>query len=167
MFKFKHSTLIMIGGSIWMAMGIFLMNMGLRLIAEKSVIVTYTQESSLIKSLSSVFGGIQEAAVALIGIALAIGYFKGRFVLAKTVAKMVARIRSLKAPVSLHRIYAPKFYLLIAIMMGLGFLFRWLEVPHDIRGVIDVAVGAALINGAVLYFKQAKDIKKEEQSISL
>jgi hypothetical protein len=166
MFKFKHSTLITIGGALWMTMGIFLMNMGLRLIAEKSVIIAHTQEGGLLKSLSSVFGGIEEAGIALIGIALAIGYFKGRFVLAKTVAKMVARIRTFKAPVSLRHIYAPKFYLLIGLMMGLGFLFRVLQVPHDVRGVIDVAVGAALINGAVLYFKQAKDIKKEEQSFS-
>jgi hypothetical protein len=164
MLKFKHSTLIIIGGTLWMVMGIFLMNMGLRLIAEKSAIIVYTKESGLLQFLSSIFGGIQEAAVAIIGVSLVIGYFKGRFVLAKTVAKMVARIRTFKSPVSLHHIYAPKFYLLIALMMGLGFLFRVLEVPHDVRGMVDIAVGAALINGSVLYFKQAKDIKKEESS---
>jgi UDP-N-acetylglucosamine transferase subunit ALG13 len=52
MFKFKHSTLITIGGALWMTMGIFLMNMGLRLIAEKSVIIAHTQEGGLLKSLS-------------------------------------------------------------------------------------------------------------------
>jgi hypothetical protein len=164
MLKFKHSTLIIIGGTLWMVMGIFLMNMGLRLIAEKSAIIVYTQESGVLQFLSSIFGGIQEAAVGMIGVSLAVGYFKGRFVLAKTVAKMVARIRTFKSPVSLHLIYAPKFYILIALMMGLGFLFRVLQVPHDVRGMVDIAVGAALINGSVLYFKQAKDIKKEESS---
>jgi hypothetical protein len=162
MLRFKHSTLVSIAGALWMIMGIFLMNMGLRLIAEKSVIVGFTDETSLLKTLSNVFGGLQQAAVALIGLGLMIGYMKGRFVLAKTVAKMVARLKSFEEPVSLYRLYSPKFYLLILIMISMGALFRIFEVPSDIRGLIDLAVGAALINGAVLYFKYAKVVKSKE-----
>jgi hypothetical protein len=136
--------------------------MGLRFIAEKSVVVGFTDETSLLKTLSNIFGGLQQAAVALIGLGLMIGYMKGRFVLAKTVAKMVARLKSFEEPVSLYRLYSPKFYLLILIMISMGVLFRIFEVPTDIRGLIDLAVGAALVNGAVLYFKYAKVVKSKQ-----
>jgi hypothetical protein len=162
MLRFKHSTLVCIAGGLWMIMGIFLMNMGLRFIAEKSVVVGFTDETSLLKTLSNIFGGLQQAAVALIGLGLMIGYMKGRFVLAKTVAKMVARLKSFEEPVSLYRLYSPKFYLLILIMISMGVLFRIFEVPTDIRGLIDLAVGAALVNGAVLYFKYAKVVKSKQ-----
>jgi len=37
--------------------------------------------------------------------------------------------------------------------MGLGMGIRYFGVPVDVRGLIDVAVGSALINGAMLYFR--------------
>jgi hypothetical protein len=32
-------------------------------------------------------------------------------------------------------------------------MFRVLSIPFDIRGGVDVAIGSALINGAMLYFR--------------
>lgn len=162
MLKFKHATLITLAGISWMLMGIFLMNVGLRLIAERSLI----GGGPVLNFLNSLFGGLQEAAVALIGIALVIGYFKGRFVLSKTVKKMVKRITSFSSPVSFHLIYSLKFYLLIACMILLGVLLRYFNVAGDVRGIVDIAVGSALINGAVTYFKEAQEVRKAEKKLT-
>lgn len=166
MLKFKHVSLIVIAGLVWMVVGIFLMNVGLRLIAEKALTAAMSEGSSLLHTMASYFGGTQQAAVACIGMALAIGYFKGRFVLAKTVKKMVARIRSLPTPVGLHLIYSFKFYILIAFMIGLGMALKFFSVPEDVRGIVDIAIGAALINGAVLYFRHALELRKEQKRFS-
>lgn len=156
MLKLKHKTLITIAGLSWLAIGIFLLSLGLKLIVHKAVEHEVVGSgSSLISLLAPMAGGFQQAGMILVALALFIGYFKSRFVLAKTVRRMVNRIRGLAEPVSLIKLYSPAFYLIIAAMMGLGVLLRVTGIPFDIRGLIDVAVGSALINGALLYFKHA------------
>lgn len=156
MLKFKHSTLIILAGLIWLSIGIFLLNKGLRLVATPGF-----EESPLLDYLSPVFGSLQEAAVALIGIGLLVGYFKGRFVLAKTAKKMIGRIRAFEEPVHFYRIYSYKFYFVIGIMILLGLGIKWFGTPDDIRGAVNVIIGAALINGSIHYFKNAFAAKKE------
>jgi hypothetical protein len=78
---------------------------------------------------------------------------KGRFVLSKTVRRVVHRISSLSEPIRFLDVYSAKYFVLIASMILLGMTLRWLSVPSDIRGMIDVAVGSALMNGAMLYFR--------------
>ena len=36
-------------------------------------------------------------------------------------------------------------------MIGLGFAMRVLQVPIDIRALVDIAVGSALIQGSFFY----------------
>ncbi len=40
-------------------------------------------------------------------------------------------------------------------MMGIGVVFRFLPISHEIRGCVDIAIGSALIQGAFLYFLSA------------
>ncbi len=80
------------------------------------------------------------------------------FVLSKTVRRVVTRISSLPLPIRLKDAYSPAYWILIASMMALGMLFRFLPIPLDIRGIIDVAIGSALINGAMLYFRASRSI---------
>ena len=37
--------------------------------------------------------------------------------------------------------------------MLMGMSLRWVSIPYDIKGVIDVAVGSALANGSAFYFR--------------
>lgn len=71
----------------------------------------------------------------------------------KSVQRSVSRILAFPNPTSLSKIYAPSYYLLLGSMVFLGFLVRF--TPQDVRGGVDIAVGAALIHGAMLYFRQA------------
>lgn len=159
MLKLKHSGLIVIAGIVWLAVGVFLLNMGLRLIATSALEIS--QEFPLLNWFATLFGGIQQAAIAIIGVSLLVGYFKGRFVLFKTVRRMVNRIRTFKEPVSFHLIYSLKFYILIALMIGLGATIRMLGTPNDVRGMVDVIIGSALINGSIHYFRMAAVPKAE------
>ena len=126
---------------------------GLKLIAE-----AVFRTDSICYHLSQIFGSSEQAATAMITFSLLMGLIKGRFVLSKTVRRVVVRIASLEPPIRFKDAYAPWYWAVIAFMIALGMSLKYLPIPIDIRGVIDVAVGSALINGAFLYFKAARAI---------
>lgn len=154
--KLKHRTLIMIAGGVWLAVGIFLLILGIRLIlseVKNPYLASIETRFSLIEAWSKSFGSRQNAVVALLTGALLIGHLKGRFALAKSVKRQIARIRSLPNPASLQYIYSKGYYFLIGSMMLLGFIMRILPITSGTRGAIDVVIGSALINGAMLFFR--------------
>lgn len=149
----KHRGWIAISGFLWFFIGTFLLYKGLHLITEAAF-----QADSLCFKMQGMCGTAQRAATIFIAMGLFIGFFKGRFVLAKTVRRVVARIAALPLPIRFKDAYSLSYWVLIASMMALGMIFRFLPIPIDIRGTIDVAIGSALINGAMLYFRSAKAI---------
>lgn len=140
--KLQPRTLIIISGLIWFAIGFWLLNLGINFLVEASKDST---KAAVIFSETALF--------ILLAFALIIGFFKGRFVLSKTVERTTAR---LKEATSIFSLFTPAYLVLIAVMVGLGILVRFL--PLDIRGFVDVAIGAALLNGAMLYFRKAASI---------
>lgn len=102
------------------------------------------------------YKGTQLTSGWLVAFGLLIGLLKGQFVLAKTARRVVARIHGLSLPIAFSQVYTPAYWMLIAGMMSLGVLFRVLSIPADIRGVIDVGVGSALMHGATFYFRAAR-----------
>lgn len=134
----KHRSWIAVSGFTWFLIGASLLFKGLELIAQAAL--------------------PQKTATSLIALGLLVGFLKGRFVLSKTVRRVVTRIASLPAPIRFKDAYAPSYWILIAGMTSLGMLFRFLPIPIDIRGTIDVTIGSALINGAVLYFRACRSV---------
>ncbi len=132
-----QKTFITISGLVWLAIGAFLLMKGLSLITAANL------EN-------------EQAAVILISAGLLIGFVKGRFVLSKTVKRVVARIHSLPEPIRFSQVYSTSYYVLIGSMVLLGISMRWIPIPPEVRGTIDVAIGAALMNGAILYFRAAR-----------
>lgn len=154
MFKVSHTTLIFLSGLVWLAVGCFLLPLGLNFIVQSILKENLaTLPHPVLNMLAPLVGGVESAALIWIAIALAIGFFKGRVVFGKTVQRSVNRILSLPNPVHLTKIYTWQYYLLLSSMVLLGVLVRFL--PLDVRGGVDVIIGSALINGAVLYFRQA------------
>lgn len=153
--RLKHSAMIAVAGAVWFTVGCSLLSLGLTLLTEGTqVIHHHTKSYPWLEGLTPYFGNLEYAAVALMALGLFIGYFKGRYVLAKTAAKGVTHIRSLPQPAPFYKIYSVKSFILIGLMMGLGMGIRSFGVPSDIRGFIDVAVGAALIHGGMGYFRE-------------
>ena len=93
-------------------------------------------------------------------LALLVGFAKGRFVFAKTVWRVVSRIQALSLPIRFSQVYTKSYWILIGAMMMLGLTFRFLPIPLDARGFVDVAIGSALINGAMLYFRASRSFAK-------
>jgi hypothetical protein len=145
-----HRAWIVFSGFVWFAIGTMLLYKGLQFITDAAF-----QTNSLSFQMRHTFGSSQEAATALIALGLIVGFFKGRYVLSKTVQRVVLRLAALPLPIRLKDAYTRSYWLLILGMMGLGMVFRFLPIPLDARGTIDVAIGSALINGAILYFRSA------------
>lgn len=168
MFKFSHATLIAVSGFIWLAIGGFLLSLGLRLIlgSIQPEFAYFEKHLPLLDNLTPIFGGIEQAALLLIAFCLMIGYFKGRYVLGKSARRGVARLLTFPNPTSIGNLYSSKYYLLLGAMVGLGMSIKYLGLPNDVRGAVDVAIGAALINGAMIYFRLAYAVRKSEASVS-
>jgi hypothetical protein len=131
----SHRAWISISGLIWAVAGIFLLYKGLKILS-----------------------GLSDTNTASWWIAagLFIGFLKGRFVLARTVQRISKRILSLPAPIHFVDAYPKSYWLLISSMMALGVAMRL--VPDQWHGFIDVAVGSALLNGAMVYFRTNREL---------
>ncbi|MCC5832958.1 MAG: hypothetical protein JJU12_07960 [Chlamydiales bacterium] len=158
--KFKHRTLIMIAGLVWFAIGISLLILGVRFILETMrTPIVLPGKFSLLEIASTFISDRSNAVVLLLTFGLLLGFLKGRMVLGKTANRQVERILTLPNPANLKHLYTKAHYLLIALMIGLGVSLRHLPISLDTRGVVDVAVGSALMNGAMLYFRSAANYK--------
>lgn len=155
MFQLRHQTLIIFSGLLWLIVGCFLLFLGLNLLMEavqSKDILSYP----LLSAVSGFFpqkDAVDQAAVVLTAGGLLIGFFKGRKVLAKSAARIVKRIQTFPNPTSFFNIYSFPYLLLIGLMISIGMLMRIFQVPQDIRSVVDIAVGSALIHGSLFYWK--------------
>ena len=147
----KKRNYIILPGLVWLFSGFMLLYKGLHFIADAIL-----QTHSLCFRMQHLFGTAQQAATVFIGLGLLVGYVKGRFVLVKSVRRIVKRIDLLPYPIRFSQAYHPSYWLLIASMIALGVSLRFLPIALDIRGFIDVAIGSALINGSMLFFRAAR-----------
>ncbi len=161
MLKLSHTILIVISGLIWFAIGAFLLSIGLNFLVESGNAPLGTFK--FLDFLGKFIGGNEQAVLFLVVIGLMIGYFKGRFVLGKAARKGVDRIRAFENPAPITSLYSARYLILLGVMMGIGFSFRFFNLSHDIRGFIDVAIGAALLNGAMLYFRYASESPRTQE----
>ncbi|MBP7074911.1 MAG: hypothetical protein KBA81_05945 [Rhabdochlamydiaceae bacterium] len=140
---------MLVSGLSWLAIGAYLMIKGLKWV---TLAMMQPETPALMGYLKKITGSLQQGALVLICISLLMGFIKGRMVLSKTVSRIVSRLKSLES-ISFSNAYDRKYYIILASMMGLGLLFRFLPIAYDIRGFIDVTIGSALMNGAMLYFR--------------
>ncbi len=143
---------MVVSGLIWLGIGSFLMLKGLKWI---TLAMLLEELPLLLKRLVQLAGSLQQGSLLLMCISLLLGFIKGRMILSKTVYRIVKRLQAETSPVPFSKVYDRKYYIVIALMIGLGFLLRFIPIPFDIRGAVDVTIGSALINGAMLYFRQA------------
>lgn len=156
MIRLSHATIYTISGIIWLAIGAFLLNLGLQLIMQG--VATPESCTGFFPWLSTLTNGAESAAIALIAPAVLLGYCKGRFVMQKVARRTQARVMALENPTSIGNLYTKANFIVIGVMMLLGMAMRYFNVPNDIRGPIDVAVGAALIQGSVAYFRLSRNV---------
>lgn len=167
MFQASHRTLLIISGLVWMAVGLTLLNTGLVLMMSGFQTQPFSADaySGFFTWFAQFVQGPDNAAISLIALSLAIGFFKGRLVLQKAAAKSFDRIRALANPTPITNLYTKQNLMLLGGMMFLGMSMRFLNPPCDIRGAIDVAVGCALMQGAVSYFQYAAFYTAKQKTV--
>jgi len=135
----------------WLAVGVMLLMKGLRLTVAAAEMATGS--TPLLKTFLSFAGSRHQGSLLIICLGLLIGFIKGRTILAKTVSRIADRIHLYPGGLTLKQAYDMKYWIVLGLMMAIGLLFRVLPIPQDIHGGIDVAIGSALINGAMLYLR--------------
>jgi uncharacterized protein YacL len=81
-------------------------------------------------------------------LAVGVGLLKGKFILEKTAARTIDRVDNLTEtnPLkSIVQMFGGKTIALILSMMGIGIILRAAGVSFEIRGLIYIAVGTALL----------------------
>jgi hypothetical protein len=162
--KLSHTKMIALSGLIWFGIGIYLLQLGLNLLLTGVQADFSTSSYPLLRNLAPYVGSVETAVLILVVVALFIGYFKGRYVLGKSARKGVERIRSFPNPAPLAKIYSAKYYILLGSMVALGISIKYMGLSNDVRGLIDAAIGAALVNGAMIYFKLASETQNAKDS---
>lgn len=160
MLKVRHATLVVISGLVWLGVGCFLLPLGLKLLVSSTMPSSGTTSYPVVDSLAPFVGGVQEAALLLICLCMFVGYAKGKYVLGKSVKRSIDRITTFPNPTNLSNIYSRGYYMIFGFMVLLGMSIKWLGLPTDVRGMVDVAIGAALINGAMNYFRTAASMRQ-------
>lgn len=158
MYKCSHFLMIVISGVIWCLVGVLLMTLGMHHLMDSVRLwdeIVLSSDLSMVKVFSLLLSKPQQVIAAIVAICLLVGYAKGHFLLGRSVKSGVQRILSYPNPSEIKNIYAKKYYLLIALMMGMGMMLRILHIPEDIHGAIDLAIGSALLKGGLTYFKYA------------
>ncbi|MBS0621721.1 MAG: hypothetical protein JSR80_02030 [Verrucomicrobia bacterium] len=124
-----HKQLAIASAVIWLCMALFLLLRGVYL-------------------LRGVEHGMAYGIVAVF-----LGWIKGKFVLERVAGIYVRRIEALPNPSPLHKIYGLRAYVLLVVMMALGITLNALGAPAALRGLILVAVGCGLLQGASVTFR--------------
>lgn len=154
--RFKHRTLILLSGLVWVAIGTLLLSLGIHFILEAlrhPELLSASGRFSILTFFDRFVSDRANAVVLVVTVALMVGYLKGKMVLSKSVDRQIKRIESLPNPGPLKQLYGKGYYLLIASMILLGISLRFWPITLDTRGAIDLTIGSALINGAMLYFR--------------
>ena len=135
--KTASKVALILYGLIWLGVGCMLLSKGISLLVTRENPVLATSE---------------EISLLLIVAGMIVGVFKARFVLKKVAHRVVNSV--LQSTTPFKAVFSVRTVLLVVIMMALGRTLRAINTPLDILGFIDVAVGSALIQGAVM-MKQA------------
>ena len=163
MIKFKHVSAVLFSGVIWLLIGCLLTFKGVKYISvgANEAFLGENTHFSMIAFVLPLFNDYQKTIFTLIMVSLVVGFIKGRFVMSKTVNRVVRRIIALHAPFKIQEMYTKGYVILIGGMMMLGMGMKYFPIAADVRGFLDLAVGMALFQGAFLFFKRALLLREE------
>ena len=141
--RFHPWNILLFTGLLWLAIGFMLTMKGLNLLVGAMPITS------------------QQTCMLLICLALLIGFIKGRFVLSKTVKRVSVHLLSQKGPLKISDAYPKSYVFILASMVLIAFVFKILPISKTVHGFIDLAIGSALVQGALHYFRYFNLVKAE------
>lgn len=149
--KVSHKVVFLFSALSWLAIGIMLLTKGFKLLL---LPLEVGQSYLLIDRVSFLSGNKEQSGLVLACLGLMLGFIKGRMVLSKSAYRIMKRLESLGNPCSITSVYPLSYVIVILSMVALGISLRWMPVPPDLKGLIDIAIGSALTNGSAYYFRQ-------------
>lgn len=118
--------------SLWCLGGFFMSLQGMRFIVNS--------EASLWEML----------AYGLIGLAL--GFAKARTILKKTALANIDRLMAMSEKVKLIHVYPLRSWIVLTLMLLLGLSLTLFNAPPLLRGMVNLAVGMALLGSSLYYY---------------
>ncbi len=117
-----------------------------------------------VNRLSGSMGEIsQPVLIGSLVVAVIIGAAKGRFVLGKTAQRNLDRLNALTKPQKLVHVYNTRSWIMIGLMLVISASLTWFAAPMLWRGVVNVAVGLALMVSSRVYSQaQCGDVNAAE-----
>ncbi|MCF7852873.1 MAG: hypothetical protein K9M07_06500 [Simkaniaceae bacterium] len=103
----------------------------------------------------------EQILLVILSVGFILGYLKGRLVFVRVANRMIKKLVQFEEPLPLSVIFSIRYLIVIAVMMGLGMLMRYLPIRLDIKAIVDFAVGIGLIYGSIYQFRQAFVFRKE------
>ncbi|MBE9028195.1 hypothetical protein IQ266_00310 [filamentous cyanobacterium LEGE 11480] len=103
-------------------------------------------------------GNLDPKHLAIGALMIGIGLAKGKFVLDKTANRVIERTNSLQEPnpaKSIFQMFGVKTIALVGSMMFIGYILRATGVSYEIRGLVYLAVGPALLLSSRNYWMSA------------
>lgn len=113
-------------------------------------------------------GDLDVEHIAIGAAALTVGLLKGKFVLDKTASRVIENTITLQEPnpfKSIYQMFGGKTIALIASMMGIGVILRAAGVSFEIRGLIYLAVGTALLWSCRQYWTSSFQLNKSDSTV--
>ena len=99
--------------------------------------------------------------------AVIIGAAKGRFVLGKTAKRNLDRLNEITEPQKMVHVYNTRSWIMIGLMLVISASLTWFAAPMLWRGVVNVAVGLALMVSSRVYSQpQVSDASAEPAPIA-
>jgi hypothetical protein len=88
-----------------------------------------------------------------VGLALIIGFAKGKFVLGKASIRNILRLQALKEPVRPVHVYPLRSWITIGIMLLIGISMTVFQAPVFVRGLVNLGIGMGLLVSSVTYLR--------------
>ncbi len=153
-------------GILWIVCGVVLFSRGVHCLADASqaLLTHMSLQCPLLAPASAYTGSVERGMTLLLCISVGLGLIKGRFILHRSAHWVIGHICALPPSFSLRNVYPGSYYFLLFFMVGLGYFLKFTSLPLDVKGVLDSIVGAALINGAMLYLRVAFTLRNLKQS---
>ncbi len=129
----SRKTLALIGGSLWVAVGLFL-------IVRAAFWLNYGRSIDYL----------------MVGLAILLGLAKGHYVFRRIVWRNIARLVGLsphKTKICIFAFQALTSYFIAIFMIGLGIALRMSPLPRDWLAWLYILIGVALIRGGFEYFQ--------------
>ena len=155
MIRIRRGGYIFFCGFIWLLIGFFLLVLGSKYILYSALLDGFDPSmNNFIKNLAVVTKGNEQAGVFLICIGLLIGYIIGKKSFSKSVAKIIDRVDNhCLDKYSLFKIYSVRYWIILITFLFICLYLQFYEISHDLSGLINLIMGASLVNGSMHYFR--------------